>query len=210
MTAPALTALPSPRSPQSTSGGWCSGSRTDPITGLVAFPDFHMRFPGHLGRSLQRGAPVGLAIGDVDHLKAYVENANAADPTQFGHLAGNAFMAELGAVTRQWFDAAGFERGCASTFGGDEVILVAETTSCEDFRARITTLRDQLRSTLPRQVSFAFSVIYPTTAINESQTVDCYLQLVSTVDRALFAGKAARDRCGEGFVIDAHDTPVRR
>jgi hypothetical protein len=61
-------------------GGWAAGARLDPITGLVAFPDFHAVFGTHLAAALAVGNAVGVAIGDVDDLKGYVECSNTRDP----------------------------------------------------------------------------------------------------------------------------------
>jgi hypothetical protein len=67
------------RFPPPTVGGWCSDARDDPLTGLVASPGFFARLPGLVERSLTASRPVGLAIGDVDNLKDYVEGVKAVD-----------------------------------------------------------------------------------------------------------------------------------
>lgn len=211
MTAPVGTAEPL-QSGLPVAGGWCEAARADPITGLVAFPDFHEQIAHHLACSLERGVSIGLAIGDVDHLKAYVEAFNSTDPASFGHLAGNALMASLGEVACEWFAAAAFACGCISTFGGDEVVLAAETCCAEDFGSSVGDLRDRLRLRLPRPVSFAFAVLQPAQHdLSDRPRRDwmsqTYLHLISAVDRALFARKASRESGDEGFVI-AHDLPA--
>lgn len=177
-------------------GGWCTAAREDPITGLVAFPDFDAHFPHHLTQALRRGLRVGLAIGDVDRLKEYVEAANAADPTNFGHLAGNALMAQLGRLTTAWFDRQMFGRGCVSTFGGDEVIIAAEVPALGDFHDAVRELRDKLGAALPRTVSFALAVLgpeaLPPAAPGPGAPRHLYTHLVATVDRCLFARKVTR------------------
>ena len=177
-------------------GGWCAAARDDPITGLVAYPDFDDEFPGLLWQSLQVGHTVGLAVGDVDHLKEYVEAANAADPMSFGHLAGNAFMRQLGDVTATWFHRQAFSRGCASTFGGDEVILAARTAGLARFHSEVVSLARRLAAELPRTVSFALATLSPAdvppVAPGPGWSRHLYVHLVSAVDRRLFAAKATR------------------
>lgn len=176
-------------------GGWCATARADPITGLVAFPDFDEEFPALLWRSLRDGHTVGMAVGDVDHLKEYVEAANAADPMSFGHLAGNAFMRQLGEVATTWFHSQGFGGGCASTFGGDEIILAAQTDGLAAFHDSVANLAGLLAAKLPRTVSFALATLSPGDVLPVERggwSRNLYMHLISAVDRCLFAAKATR------------------
>ena len=185
-------------------GGWGEDARPDPITGLVAFPDFHAALPLLLTEALVSGRLVGVAIGDVDHLKRYVEGSNAADPAQFGHLAGNAFMARLGVVCTSWFREQPFPSGCVSTFGGDEVIVAVTLNEREEFPAAIAALRDRCSAKLPRTVSFALAVVSSGTPGVRSRLVDPVATadlVLAGVDRTLFRRKAARRRrSDDGFV----------
>lgn len=180
---------------------WCVGSREDPLTGLIAFPDFHLYLPRALATELENGGMVGLAIGDVDGLKEHVETANATDSTLFGHLAGNQVMARLGAITRTWFHGQNWDAACAATFGGDEVIIAASVTDPATFHRSIATLRDLLADVLPTRVSFALAVAGPEhlPAVRDGNRWPHALtdQLLAGVDRALFAHKAVR-RAGGG------------
>ncbi|MGC9667695.1 hypothetical protein ACNTMW_14205 [Planosporangium sp. 12N6] len=177
-------------------GGWCTAARHDPITGLVAYPDFDDEFPALLWQSLQNGQTVGLAVGDVDHLKEYVEAANVADPMSFGHLAGNALMRQLGEVTTSWFHRQDFSGGCASTFGGDEIILAAQTEGLAVFHDSVVCLARLLATELPRTVSFALAILsrtdLPAVGPGPGWSRHLYVHLVSAVDRCLFAAKATR------------------
>src|SRR6266508_1641683 len=121
-------------------GGWCQSARPDPLSELVAFPGFDSRLRVLLDALLRHGRSVGLAIGDVDHLKEYVETANELDPRSFGHLAGNALMRDLGHLTIGWLHRQHHLRAVAATFGGDEVIIAAEVGAAETFHAQVTGL----------------------------------------------------------------------
>lgn len=67
------------RFPAPAAGGWCADARDDPITGLVAWPGFFTRLPGIVEDTVAAGHRLGIAIGDVDNLKDYVEGAKAVD-----------------------------------------------------------------------------------------------------------------------------------
>jgi len=175
---------------------WCAGSREDPLTGLVAFPDFHSNIPRELAAVLMAGGLVALAIGDVDGLKEHVETSNATDPGCYGHLAGNRVMARLGAVSREWFTDQAWDAACVATFGGDEVIVAAAIDDADAFHRAISDLRDRLAAALPTPVSFALTVVSsehlpPGRDGNgwKHTFTDC---LLAAVDRCLFTYKAAR------------------
>ncbi|MBC9718451.1 GGDEF domain-containing protein [Streptomyces sp. TRM66268-LWL] len=189
---------------------WCEGSREDPLTGLIAFPDFHSHLPREIATALAGGQLIALAIGDVDGLKHHVEHANAHDDTSFGHLAGNKVMARLGAITRHWFHQQRFSAGCAATFGGDEVIVAAAIDDPTAFHQALAELRDQLCAALPTTVSFAFTVAAPEHLPHDTGARGWRHafsdRLLATVDRALFAHKKIRND-GQGGVIAVVEAP---
>jgi GGDEF domain-containing protein len=176
--------------------GWCTTARIDPITGLVAFPDFHAEAPRILAWAAARGELVGFAIGDVDNLKEYVEDTNRTEPGSFGHLAGYAVMSHLGKVAGRWFREQRPRAGCVSTFGGDEIIVAMATDDAVAFIRKIEALRDHLRHALPRTVSFAVGVVGSSTPIaapfDSGRSSSLYLRIMSMLDRCLFEGKAER------------------
>ncbi|KIZ15375.1 hypothetical protein [Streptomyces natalensis] len=185
---------------------WCSGSREDAVTGLVAFPDFHSHIPRALAAALTGGGLVGLAIGDVDGLKDHVEKANATEPGCYGHLAGNKVMARLGAVTRTWFHQQPWQAGCAATFGGDEVIIAAALDDASAFHRAVAELRDQLAHELPVRVSLALtfaSAEHLPVGRGPGGWKHVFTdRLLAAVDRCLFTHKAARRTGrGEGGII---------
>ncbi|MFI6350250.1 hypothetical protein [Streptomyces sp. NPDC050560] len=192
---------------------WCTGSREDAVTGLVAFPDFHSHIPRAIAAALTRGGLVGLAIGDVDGLKRHVEHANATDPDCYGHLAGNKVMAQLGAMTRSWFHQQPWTAGCAATFGGDEVIVIAELDGAPGFYRAVAELRDRLASELPVTVSFALTFVsagYLPAERDLSRWKHTFTdRLLAAVDRCLFTHKAARRDSGtEGGVLAVTHLPL--
>lgn len=191
---------------------WCTGSREDPLTGLIAFPDFHSHLPRELAATLAGSGLVALAIGDVDGLKEHVETANATDPDCYGHLAGNRVMARLGAITRAWFHEQPWTAGCAATFGGDEVIVAAEIDDPAAFHRAIGDLRDRLAVVLPTRVSFALAVTggehLPAEVESNGWKHAFTDRLLAAVDRCLFAHKAVRRAGGDGGTIAVAEAPT--
>lgn len=175
---------------------WCAGAREDPLTGLLAFPDFHRTLPAALVAALEDGALVALAIGDVDGLKEHVESSNSTDPASYGHLAGNAVMARLGEAACNWFREQPWIAGCVATFGGDEVIVAVREEDPARFLAAVRDLRDRLCLALPVTVSFAVAIVAPAhlpTSRTEPDWPDRFTdELFAAVDRCLFVHKAAR------------------
>ncbi|MFI7068507.1 diguanylate cyclase domain-containing protein [Kribbella sp. NPDC050124] len=217
-TPPALAIdAPHDRFPPATVGGWCDDARDDPITGLVAWPGFFTRLPRLIANAIGRGDSVGMAIGDVDNLKEYVEGAKAVDAQSFGHLAGNAFMGRLGTLARNWLWDSDATQACLATFGGDEIVFVSAATDETRFFSQVDGLRNQLCAGLPRTVSFGAGLITPT-AIPESVIGDHWwreflIHVIGAVEHRLFSQKHARRR-GEsvayGFVAPTPKISRRR
>lgn len=175
-----------------------AASALDPITRLVAFPSFHERFPDVFARELAAGRAVGIAIGDVDNLKSYVERARSAHDLMFGHLAGNDVMSRLGRSAIDWFSQTEGV-GCVATFGGDEVILAMIDVTPAGFGRHVRTLARRLADDLPCTVSFAHSTFIRPPRTIESFTVEHYLRALVLVDRALFT---AKKRLRRAHVVD--------
>lgn len=174
----------------------------DPITGLISFPNFNAVFPDLINGALGAGHQVGLAVGDVDNMKSYVERKRAADDLCFGHLAGNALMSELGAIALGWFSGSPIERGCLTTFGGDEIVLLTNSLSQQELLEQVSTLAGKLTARLPCSVSFAYGMFEGGRTFRRLSHSHCRETLV-TIDRALFALKQERPGETQGDLADA-------
>jgi GGDEF domain-containing protein len=204
-----------PTSPPLPVVGWCTEARQDAITGLVAFPDFNFYMPEILAFCESHELDLGIAIGDVDDLKEYVENSKSTDAAAYGHMAGCALMQALGASAAEWFGRLDTSFGCLSTFGGDEIIvaLAVERGADDGFEAQIVALRDHLFGALPRSVSFGWTVAHLRDGGAGPAGRDYYRSkstvVLSAVDQALFRQKATLRQTGlrcEGFVTKARPT----
>lgn len=186
------------RFPPPSYGVWRSADRDDPITGLIAWTGFFAGLPHRLACRLDAGRLVGIAIGDVDDLKEYVERARVGDPRMFGHLAGNALMGQLGTVARAWLRESALPHSCLATFGGDEIVLIAEVVTTGEFVGQVESLRAMLCDHLPRTVSFAAAVLDPG-ALPENVEGDHWweeftVHAIGEVERTLFQHKQDRRR----------------
>jgi len=181
-----------PTNPSLPVATWCTDARQDPITGLVAFPDFNFVLPEILSYCRAQQLALGIAIGDVDNLKEYVENTKSLNPSAYGHMAGCALMQTLCRTAAQWFTRLNPALGCAATFGGDEIIIVLAVRPGDDaaFEALIVGLRNELYDTLPRSVSFGWTVAFETPADPAENSWQHYrdrsTRLLSAVDQTLF------------------------
>jgi GGDEF domain-containing protein len=137
------------------------------------------------------------------------------DATAYGHMAGCALMQRLGLSAAEWFATLDTAFGCVSTFGGDEIIVTLPVEEGEDdaFEAMITDLRNELYNTLPRSVSFGWTVGHlnrdDTGQVGRQHYRSRSINLISAVDQALFRQKSvlrgAGLPCG-GFVMKARAT----
>lgn len=160
----------------------------DPITSLISFPSFHSCFPELFRRELENGHTVGIAIGDVDDLKRHVERARMKSDLNFGHIAGNEVMTQLGLTALSWFEMID-RSGCLATFGGDEIILAMTDISLTEFHHHVRSLGAILSTTLPCTVSFAHGTFTAENGLASIFSFDRYLEAIVLVDRALFTAK---------------------
>jgi diguanylate cyclase (GGDEF)-like protein len=91
-------------------------AHTDALTGLRNYRAFHEILRTEIHRSSRYGRPLGMIMLDIDSFKALND--------RFGHPAGDAALARLGALIR----AALRREDFAARYGGDEIaILLPET-----------------------------------------------------------------------------------
>lgn len=170
-------------------------ARDDPISGLVAWPGFFARLPALLGEHLQTGRSVGLSIGQVEDLSGYVESMSAADSGSFGHLAGVELVTRLGVTAREWLLDDDLRHGCLATFGGGEIVFVAEARSEAEYVEHVGRLRAVLVDALPRSVSFVAMQLDASAVsalVVDDGWQDFCVQIIARMERALFAQLSAR------------------
>ena len=176
-------------------GTWTEEYQIDPITQLIGFPDFHRCFPALFQKHLTEHGNVGIAIGDVDDMKHYVESTKTKHPWLFGHLAGNALMSNLGKCSLDWLQKWHAPWAALSSFGGDEVILVATGLERSEFASSVRSLCNILSEELPCSVSFAYGWFTRSekSPMDMSPFFQHYATALTQVDRALFRSKMRRN-----------------
>ncbi|MFJ6200048.1 hypothetical protein [Micromonospora sp. NPDC092111] len=182
----------------------------DPLTSLIAYPSFEQ----YLIRMLPvlAAGEMHIAIGDVDGLRDYVMERRSVDPYSFGHLAGNACMRTVGALTSEWaaLELRDVDFHICGTFGGDEVIVAAAGLSHEAFAQKIRSLCHDLKVSSPRPCSFALATLESCT-LEPQHARSAYRILVSAVDARLFSIKEDARLSGahlEGTVADLGVVPL--
>jgi GGDEF domain-containing protein len=176
----------------------------DPLTSLVAYPSFEQYLIEMLP-TLVTGE-MHIAIGDVDGLREYVSERKADDPCSFGHLAGNACMRKVGALTSEWAATRlkDVRFHLCGTFGGDEVIVAAAGLSHDSFAGKIHDLCHEIKVSSPRPCSFALATVGPC-VVPRHQARIAYRRFVSVIDACLFSMKENARLAGgqlEGAVVD--------
>jgi diguanylate cyclase (GGDEF)-like protein len=156
---------------------------SDPLTGLYNRRLAMQRLDEELARARRTGAPVAVALVDLDHFKRVND--------RLGHAAGDAVLREaarrLTAGTRA--------SDVLARFGGEEFLLVAPGTPADAARSLAERLRAALASAPVETdkgvvaVTASFGV-----AVADGDQVDA-TALLAAADRALYNAKhAGRDR----------------
>ncbi len=150
-----------------------SMAATDPLTGLANRRAWDERLAAAMAAARRTGAPLTVALVDVDHFKAFNDSQ--------GHAAGDAVLRTFASV------AGATVRGedVIARWGGEEfAVMLADCASGADAVAAV----DRVRTSMPG----------PTTCSAGAATwdgVETAQQLMTRADQALYAAKSAgRDR----------------
>ncbi len=147
-------------------------ARSDALTGLPNRRALDEVLPREMSRALRAGAPLCLAIVDIDHFKAYNDT--------HGHLAGDAVLRDCAAAWDQQLRG----EDTILRFGGEEFLVVLPECDAEDAMEIVERLR---RATPDEQTCSAGLARW-----RPGESVD---DLVGRADKALYEAKeAGRDR----------------
>ncbi|GJG85690.1 hypothetical protein tb265_08710 [Gemmatimonadetes bacterium T265] len=158
---------------------------TDPLSGCVNRRGFEQQLARELARAERAGAPLALLAVDVDHFKRVND--------EFGHLAGDAVLREVGAVLR-----AGARAGdVVARVGGEEFLVVLPDTDAAGAAALaervVAAAREHVYPGLPagRRVTVSAG----TAAVGRVTDLGIAEELKARADHALYAAKrGGRDR----------------
>jgi diguanylate cyclase (GGDEF)-like protein len=153
-------------------------ARTDPLTGLLNRRAWRDLLDAELARSKRRGAPVCVAMLDLDHFKRFND--------EHGHVAGDAFLQQLAA---EWRGAIR-PSDVIARYGGEEFSLLLP--DC-DLAAAIEVI-ERLRDCVPLEERCSAGV-----ACWDGRETP--LALVTRADEFLYDAKdGGRDRLESGLV----------
>jgi diguanylate cyclase (GGDEF)-like protein len=106
----------------------------DPLTGLFNRRYLLDTFERELERASARDHAVSIAMFDIDHFKSFNDT--------FGHAAGDAVLARLGVLVREWNEG----EDIPVRFGGEEFTMIMPGASPEMAFERAETLRKKIES----------------------------------------------------------------
>jgi diguanylate cyclase (GGDEF)-like protein len=145
---------------------------TDTITGLPNRRVWDDALPRELARSLRTGAPVAIAILDLDHFKAYNDS--------HGHQGGDLLLKEIAGL----WPGELRESDLLARYGGEEFVLLLPDCGQADVLAVV----EKVRRATPSQVTCSAGVA-SWDGVEEPEA------LVRRADEALYAAKrGGRDR----------------
>lgn len=152
----------------------------DALTGLANRRYFNLFLDQELRRSLRDGTPVSLVAVDVDHFKQYND--------QYGHIAGDECLADIGGVLARFARRPG---DLAVRMGGDEFALIlGNTDSVQSHKIARELLNaiNELNRDSGRARTISVSVGVASRIQDESCDEDF---LLHEADRAMYSAKQA-------------------
>jgi diguanylate cyclase (GGDEF)-like protein len=149
-----------------------SSAVTDPMTGLANRREFDTRLRHEIERSLRQQTPLALLLLDVDKLKLINDRG--------GHAAGDAAIRAVAACLRQ----VGRTTDLAARLGGDELAVLAPSTTAAEATALAERYRSALRRMKPRFATVSIGI-----ADLESNGSSADV-LLAAADDALYAAKS--------------------
>lgn len=166
-------------------------SRVDALTNVANRRRFDEFLAGEWGRCARLGAPVSLALIDIDHFKLLNDT--------YGHQAGDECLQRIGAVLDRFARRPG---DLCARYGGEEFALVLGGTASEAACEIVEALMEEIRAlgipnarspTRPTvTVSVGLATRHPTPQDSEAA-------LVGAADALLYAAKeGGRDRLAAG------------
>ncbi len=148
-------------------------ARTDALTGLANRRELMGRLEREQARALRQGAPLSVAMIDLDLFKEYND--------AFGHLEGDAVLANIGAALAE----RARDTDVVARYGGEEFCVVLPDTDLAGATALTTELACRVRHVPANRVVTCSAGVAQWTA---GQSADDVLRIA---DDALYRAKAA-------------------
>jgi diguanylate cyclase (GGDEF)-like protein len=157
-----------------------TAARIDGKTGLLNSGTWQREVELEVRRAIRIGAPLAVAIADIDHFKAVND--------RYGHLAGDAVLALIAAA----MSALLRDYDVIGRFGGEEFAVCLPHTGPREALQVAERLREKL-SQITAQDSVQVTVSVGVASMESSpRTLD---ELILAADTALYSAKAAGRNC---------------
>ncbi|TWI64351.1 diguanylate cyclase (GGDEF)-like protein [Pseudoduganella lurida] len=156
----------------------------DGLTGLANRRQFDVSLGNEFSRAMRQGAPLALAMIDVDHFKAYND--------RYGHAAGDdCLRAVTEAVRLQTPRRAG---DLAARYGGEELAVLLPNTDGEGALAVAERIRAAVENLALEHAGSPLGIVTISAGVATlvpRRGADHASTLLEAADRALYAAKAA-------------------
>jgi diguanylate cyclase (GGDEF)-like protein len=155
-------------------------STHDGLTGLVNYREFHRQLSEEAERFRRYGHPFSLLMLDIDHFKSVNDT--------YGHLAGDEALRVLADLVRREVRP----MDLVARYGGEEFVMVLRETTTPGAVAVAERLRRRIAErAIPLAGGQSLSLTVSVGVATYPDDADSLQHLISTVDRALYAAKAA-------------------
>src|SRR5262245_9593094 len=158
---------------------YAQAAAIDPVSGLFNRRYFQARLDEELQRAHRHALSVGLLMIDVDDFKSIND--------QFGHLAGDAVIADIGEILRRSvrvFDI-------CTRYGGEEFAVVMPGSGPEDAARIAERIRERIEAYRPSIPELSMLRITASIGLSVSSTGMSARDLISVADQALYQAKRA-------------------
>jgi diguanylate cyclase (GGDEF)-like protein len=169
---------------------YAQAAAIDPVSGLFNRRYFQARLDEELQRAHRHALSVGLLMIDVDDFKSIND--------QYGHLAGDAVIADIGEILRRSvrvFDI-------CTRYGGEEFAVVMPGSGPEDAARIAERIRERVEAYRPSIPELSMLRITASIGLSVSSAGTSARDLISIADQALYQAKRAGKNQVRGGDID--------
>lgn len=158
---------------------------TDALTGLANRARFDLEIDEAIKDATRDGAPLCLAMLDVDHFKRFNDT--------HGHTIGDEVLRLMGRILRQTLKG----QDTPARYGGEEFAIILPDTALSDAVSLANRLRERISASALRNkgTGESYGVITVSLGVAKLRRGERAEGLIKRADAALYAAKAAgRDR----------------
>ncbi len=157
-----------------------TASITDRLTGLYNARHFESTLETEIDHARQSGAPLALAVIDIDHFKRFNDT--------YGHKAGDAVLARVGKLFGE--AARVGTADSAFRYGGEELCMILPNTDAATAAVEVDAFRARIAASTVDYEGQALSVTVSIGLAAFPAHADARKALFEAADRALYASKS--------------------